>query len=529
MARQRELTEGFFIEDKILPAIARHASRQELDAAVKAWRVLVLEIRHPNPEAWRGAASRALAIAGREQEALEILMELPAGSWRQALLVQATLESAARDRFREAGAVMQHVSAEEQPELSRLEVLERTFKATRYQSVRPLAHALGFDANDVSGPAAYIIADADLALGNEEFARRRAQSLPAQTGVVQLEAIATSQIQRQRWDAARATLMSVQTRAADIRDADIRTETLARVAKAFIEAHAPRDALPLVKNGPKHLQAERLAAIVEQLAWSDLPAARSVTARIKPADSWQYRTAAIHIAAAEILANPAARKPLDAVEFQRSKGEALQMVAIRLTASGDAAAATDLFNAAADFIAADPDADGRDLAWVALAEAQADLGMFAEAYASAERIRPGGFRLEHIAEVALKQANAGGVTEARHRLAAALQRARGEGASISRTANAALLTVQAGFADEAYEALRGVVGRGANTDRELDEPELSTAKQATAIALARKGALKDAFMLADGMSYGRDEAFVALYEVLAAAPTPEPTVSRLKQ
>ena len=80
--------------------------------------------------------------------------------------------------------------------------------------------------------------------------------------------------------------------------------------------------------------------------------------------------------------------------------------------------------------------------------------------------------------------------------------------------------------DEAYAALIDVLARDANGRNELDEPNLSAAKQATVVALARAGAMERAFDLATTIGYQPDAAFVALYEVLASQGA---TVSRLKQ
>ena len=103
---------------------------------------------------------------------------------------------------------------------------------------------------------------------------------------------------------------------------------------------------------------------------------------------------------------------------------------------------------------------------------------------------------------------------------------RAAGATPSSIADAALAATHAGFVDEAYAALIDALARDANGRNELDEPNLSAAKRATAVALARTGAMERGFELATTIGYQADAAFVALYEELASQAA---TVSRLKQ
>ena len=182
---------------------------------------------------------------------------------------------------------------------------------------------------------------------------------------------------------------------------------------------------------------------------------------------------------------------------------ALASAAGKIGTSVNKPAAQVLLDEAPRFIATDRDSEGRDLVWQSLAETQAQLGWFDAAYATAGKMK-----------------------SARSHFAAAFTAARAAGATPSSIADAALAATQAGFVDEAFAALIDVVARDANGRNELDEPNLSAAKQATVVALARAGAMERAFELAATIGYQPDVAFVALYEVLASQAA---TVSRLKQ
>jgi hypothetical protein len=75
----------------------------------------------------------------------------------------------------------------------------------------------------------------------------------------------------------------------------------------------------------------------------------------------------------------------------------------------------------------------------------------------------------------------------------------------------------AGFLDVAFESLHGFQS-GKDGRGPTNEPELHEAKRATALALARRGALPQVFALVDS-GYRGEEILVALYEALASQPT----------
>jgi hypothetical protein len=206
MARQDPQNFQAITEGRILVAIARRGTRQELDAALAQARGSNYA-GSPHPESWRSPSANALSIAGRTDEAISIAMGLPPGTWRRAVLVEMALASVAANRIGDAASVMRQLTPADGDGRSGgfLELLGRLHAKGYDKQVREVARQLGFDITDVNGPAASYIADADLALGIDEFALRRAAALPAEDATLQLIEIAHAQSGQQQQNAARAT------------------------------------------------------------------------------------------------------------------------------------------------------------------------------------------------------------------------------------------------------------------------------------------------------------------------------------
>ncbi len=525
LARANAGAASLLTEGRILDAIAAHGTREQLNESIARWREEFRVQAPGDPDRWRFGAAHALAIAGRAEEAKALALELGSPD-RRTVMVDVAVELAESGRLKDAATAILSLPPEDGPGGAAFELLGQLHGDSRSQPpLRELAQLLKVDADSVSALTAHLIAQSDLARGNPALAWRLAEAEKGTAAVSRLLDFARQEIKAERFESARSFVAKAQVRCDEIKDGRSRRHCLGTVAAALIQARAPREALPLMKNIPPEDLAEWQARLVAQLAWVDLPAARAIVQEIKPRNYW-YRSAMVDLVAAEIAASPENRSGLDDIDFPRLKGFALASAAGKLGTSGNKPTAQMLLDEAARFIATDSDSEGRDLVWQSVAETQAQLGWFDAAYATAGKAKSPGYRLKLASEVATAQAKAGDAKSARSHYAAAFSAAHDAGATPSSIADAALAATQAGFVDEAFAALIDVVARDANGRNELDEPNLSAAKQATVVALARAGAMERAFDLATTIGYQPDAAFVALYEVLASQGA---TVSRLKQ
>lgn len=372
--------------------------------------------------------------------------------------------------------------------------------------LRQVVQRLGV-ALEANGFVTRYVALAEANSGNDVEARRLAATLDGAVRIFVLGEIAEYELERQKSEQALMTLRELHATVAQARSPDgLRGNIGLNVVQAFAQTGAPSEGLDLVAYVSPDMQSSALLSLIEAQAHAgQIDAALSTTRRIT--DARDRDIALSDVGAARIVAGESADQALSELHYpgMRTLGECT--AARWLASQGHLDKAGQLLRDAipdAPLPTDPPDVNaGADLGDVVFVAA--DLGLFADALAIADRLPHGVPQVLCLDHILKAQAARGLKLDAVRTLALAVAAAQPKQRDVDVVLRHAAAV---GLAAEALQTARLETDQIARdvTLRDLVEP------------LARQGQLEDAFAVAAGVKYYSSGAFVKLFEVLSEKP-----------